>query len=319
MSYLNSDRGAAFRALMRALDADGGHEATGRKWGLIEFVAADDSTALRAGAIEELLYMLHEDRERAVEMFERLLEGHPDLLRSHFTHEFLRYGLYRHYERMRPFIVSLMNDEHESLQQRGAERACIAAISPVPPDSTSERGDALVLAEGTLGGTASWRRGAAHVYAANITTEASAMCVEGLLRLIDDEDKEVRRFVNGVFHRRKDEDFLQLRDLVEAFAASRSLSEETHWFTDFLWEYGPIDPTLSLSVVERLLGNRGREVEEPAFGITGGEELVRLVLRIYTDPSVDNVTRERALDDFDQLMDIFTGQAQMILGEWDRG
>ncbi|MFL6227832.1 MAG: hypothetical protein ACJ741_03525 [Pyrinomonadaceae bacterium] len=317
MSYLNSNRGAAFRALMRALDAKGDDEAKARKWQMIEFAATDDSTALRAGAIEELLYLLHEDRERAVTTFERLLDGHPALLRSHFTQEFLRYGLYRHFESMRPYIVALMNGEHESLQQRGAELACIAAISPAPSGAEEGRGDADALAEGTLTGPPPWRRGAAHVYAANITTEVSASCENVLRRLMGDEDKEVRQFVNGVFHRLRDEHFLQLRDLIEAFAASRSLSEETHWFTDFLWEHGILDPPFSLSVVESLLGNERRKVEEPAFRITGGEEIVRLVLRIYTDPSSADL-RGLAMDVFDRLMDIFAGQAQIVLGEWDR-
>src|SRR5205085_11606328 len=123
-----------------------------RKWEMIEFAAGDDSTALRAGAIEELLYMLHEDRERAITAFERLMDGHPALLRSHFTQEFLRYGLYRHYERMKPYIVELMNGDHESLQQQGAELACIAAISPAPPDSGEGRGDVDALAESTITG-----------------------------------------------------------------------------------------------------------------------------------------------------------------------
>lgn len=316
ISYFNSDRGAAFKAMMRALDAKG-EVAKSRKWEMIEFAVRDDSTALRAGAIEELLYMLHEDRERAITAFERLMDGHPALLRSHFTHEFLRYGLYRHYERMRPYIVELMNGDHESLQQRGAELACIAAISPAPLDSGEGCGDADALTESTITGRVAWRRGAARVFAGNVTTEVSARCVDTLRRLMDDDDKDVRQSINGVFHRLRDEHFLQLRDLIEAFAASRSLSKETHWFTEFLWEHGIIDPLLSLSVVERLLANEEREVEEPAFKITGGEELVRLVLRIYTDPSA-TALQGRAMDIFDRLMNVYTGQAQMVLGEWDR-
>jgi hypothetical protein len=317
MSYLNSDRGAAFRAMMRALDAKGDAEARERKWSLIEFAAGDDSTALRAGAIEELLYMLHEDRERAIAVFERLMDGHPALLRSHFTPEFLRYGMYRHYEKMRPYIVDLINGDHESLQQRGAELACISSISPMPTEVGERRGDADALTESAITGRAAWRRGAAHVFTSNITTEASARCVDALRRLLDDDDKEVRRYVNGVFHRLRDEHFLQLRDLIEAFAASRALSEETHWFTEFLWEHGMLDPSLSLFAVERLLGNEGREVDDPAFRITGGEELIRLVLRIYTDPSSASL-RGRAMGVFDQLMDVYAGQAQAVLGEWDR-
>jgi hypothetical protein len=320
MSYLNSDRGASFRALMSALDEKGSKEARGRKWKFIEFVATDPSTALRAGAIEVLLYMLHEDRETAVTMFERLLDGHPALLRSYFSQEFLRYGLYRYYKRVKPFIETLMNEGYEALQQRGAELACIAAISPNALGSEEDHSDALTLAKGTLNGNAAWRRGAANVYSTNITTEASAQCVEGLRQLLDDEDEEVRRFINGVFNRLPDEHFINLREFIAAFAASRSLSKETHRFTEFLWEHGMLDPVFSLSVVETIL-QRDREsiANDASYRFSGGgEQLVRLVLGIYTYPGAEEALRKRAMDVFDQLMNVYAGQAIMVLGEWDR-
>jgi hypothetical protein len=317
-SYMNSDRGASLRALMHALDERGTEEAKERKWELIEFVANDPSTALRAGAIEVLLYMLHEDRERAVTMFERLMDGHPPLLRTHFTQEFLRYGLYRYYKRVKPFIVTLMNEDYESLQQRGAELACIAAISPKALGSEEDHADALALAESTHKGSPVWRRGAANVYVNNITTEASSQCVVALRLLLDDEDKEVRRLINDVFHRLSDEHFSKLRDFIEAFAASRSLSGETHWFTEFLWKHGMLDPVFSLSVVEIILQRDSDSTpkDSPYRFSGGGEELVRLVLGIYT--SADEDLRKRAMDVFDQLMNVYLGEALMVLGEWDR-
>lgn len=319
ISYLNSNRGASLRTLVRVLDEQDTQEAKTRKWELIEFVATDTSTALRAGAIEALLYMLHEDRARAVTTFERLLDGHPGLLRSHFTQEFLRYGLYRYYRMMKPFIVDLMNAEHELLQQRGAELACIAAISPQALDSEEERTDANKLADDALTGVAPWRRGAARVYATNITSESCTSCVNGLLQLLNDEDTEVRRFVNGVFHRLRDEDFIKLRDFISAFGASRALSKETHWFTEFLWQHGNLDPLFSLSVVKTMLRKSEESTAKDAsLRFSGGEDLVRLVLGIYTSPLSDEELRKRAMDIFDQLMNVFTGQALMVLGEWDR-
>jgi hypothetical protein len=128
--YLNSDRGASMRTLMRTLDSrddDGDRE---RMWALIEHAADDPSSALRAGAIEELLYrLLTEDRGRAVELFERLMDGHPALLCDHDATSFMYYGSYKHFLRMEPFIRALMNHEDEKCAQRGAELACVAAIS----------------------------------------------------------------------------------------------------------------------------------------------------------------------------------------------
>ncbi len=50
----------------------------------------------------------------------------------------------------------------------------------------------------------------------------------------------------------------------------------------------------------------------------GGEELVRLVLRLYTDPTADAATKSRAMDAFDKLMERYAYEAQRALDEWDR-
>jgi hypothetical protein len=50
----------------------------------------------------------------------------------------------------------------------------------------------------------------------------------------------------------------------------------------------------------------------------GGEELIRLVLLVYTDPTVDDSIREWAMDLFDRLMEKFLRPAQKVLQEWDR-
>src|SRR5205085_1356484 len=84
----------------------------------------------RAGALQELPYLIGSDRSRALSTFERIVEGHPSLFRSHHAGEFLYYGFVKNYLRMRPHILTMMNDESESVQQRGAELACIASISP---------------------------------------------------------------------------------------------------------------------------------------------------------------------------------------------
>lgn len=145
-SYLNSVRGAAMRTLLSAFDHRGDVE---RKWKLIERAAVDESVAIKAGAIEPLLYLLEDDRSRALSIFDRLMEGQPALLRSHFTDDFIYYGFFRNYVRMKRYIVSMMNDSNENIQQHGAELACIAAISPKALESkivrSVERSSMLVM------------------------------------------------------------------------------------------------------------------------------------------------------------------------------
>jgi hypothetical protein len=271
---------------------------------------------LRAGAVEELVYLLDDDRERAITLFKKLMDGHPALLRSQFTSEFVYYGFYKNYLTLKPFILALMNESYENIQQRGAELACIAALSPGVLESTVAEADARELAVRTLTGPPSWRRGAARIYANNIASEHSIACVEGLTQLLDDDDDHVRRLVGGAFRHLKDEHFITLSEFIKAYAASRSLHDGRHQITEYLWGHGELNPMLALSIVEIILNNNRKAESAPYF--RGGEELVRLVIRIHTSPLANETERKQAMDVFDKLMERFTINAQMVLQEWDQ-
>lgn len=311
--YMNSDRGAMMETLIEALNSRGTGEAEQRKWELLEWVASDPSTALRAGAVEDLLDTLNDAGERSVSLFERLMEGHPALIRSFYTQEFLYYGIYRFFPRLKPFIVALMNDEVEECQQRGAELACIATISR-RVDSDPE-GDAD-MADSLISGPAIWRRGAARIYAHNADGKSSDVCFQMLTKLLGDEDIEVRRFVGGVFAFLSDEHIRSHRAFIEAFASSESLQEGFEELMDYLSERALLDPSWTLSVVDLVLNNEHLSGRDPWF--IGGEPLVRLVLRIYNYSDRDKVMRAEAMNLFDRVMGRYPNESTIVLGEWDR-
>ncbi len=315
-SYLNSVRGGAFRSMMRILDQKGTEQHRQRKWDLIDFVANDDSTALRAGAVEDLIPLLWDDRERALTTFERLMAGQQALLRSHYTDEFLYHGSFKNYKRMEPFIIGMMNESGERVQQRGAELACIASISLEALESDEAQRDAQKLASRTHAGHAPWRRGAAHVYAANIAGIASEQCARELVQFLDDEDEQVRGFASDPFRTLEEEHIFSLRGYIESYAASRSLNSGMEELAEYLWKHGAINPPWALSVIEIILGNA--RVEESEFHFAGGEELVRLVLRAYSAPLGDAALREHAMNVFDQLLMKSPGPGQTVLQEFDR-
>jgi hypothetical protein len=315
-SYLNSVRGAAFGSLMHILDQRGTEQDRRREWELIDFVATDDSTALRAGAIEELIPLLWDDRERALATFERLMAGHPALVSSHYTDEFLYYGFFKNYKRMEPFIILMMNEGGERVRQRGAELACIASISPLAFESSEAQADAQELARQTHTGPAAWRRGAARVYAVNIAGTSSDLCARGLEQFLNDDDQEVRGFASDPFRSLGEEHIFSLRGYIEAYAASRSVGSGLHELAEYLWKHGAIDPPWALSAVELILRNAHAEDSELHFA--GGEELIRLVLRVYTDPLAGAGLREHAMNVFDQLLMRSPGPGQMVLKEFDR-
>lgn len=315
-AYINSVRGASLRTLMRALHARATAGAKSRMWDLLEFASVDPSAALRSGAIEELLYLLHEDRERAVGLFERAMDGHFGLLLcSQTVPDFLHYGAYKHFSRTKPFVEAMMRSEGEDCRQRGAVLACVAAISSANAlGSEADLAAARELASRAASGPAALRRGAARVHAHNLDGERSAYCARELSGFLDDEDDQVRRFAADAFRHTSGTRSPHLRRFVEAFAASRALRAGSRQFSEYLLQFGPEDPEWALSVLQAVLDNAHDE-EPYSFA---GDNFVRLVLRLYTDPTADQALRMRAMDVFDGLMQRYTFEAQNALDEWDR-
>lgn len=316
-SYLNSDRGAAFSALMRVLDAKNTEDFREKKWELIEFVASDPSTALRIGAIHELTYMIQYDRPRAWSLFEQLIIGHNVLMEAHYVREFLYWSFYRNFSQVSRFIEMMMHYPNEEVQKQGAGLACLAAISYEAMESDEALAAAQELADQALDGSPAWRRGAAHIYSYNMThgstIEVGQLCKEKVCKLIDDEDKGVRAEINQIFYGLAGNHFFELRDFLEEYALAENHPLD-HQIAEYLWTNGMQDPSWSLTIVQTLL----QKGEQPDQWDSGIEELMRLILRIYTSPTVAYVTKDEALDTFDLLMQRYAGTANKILSEWDR-
>jgi hypothetical protein len=317
MGAMNSERGVALIVLLHALAAEAGRQAEEARWALIEFAASDASVVLRAAALRGLLYLIECDRERAIACFESLVDGYARLREAHAFHEFLYYAAFRHVSRLAPYIEEVMGADLPPARQRGAELATIWWISWSGHEDDDARTAAGRLAELALTGAPEWRRGAARIHAHNVLLEgARDLCVAGLSRLIDDEDEKVRQDADSFVPRLREDHVFSLRDFLAGFASSRTAQESPYQFAEFLWKHGLLDPEWALRTVEAILDN-----PHPAGRADGGggEQLVRLVIRIYTDPTSDGVRRQNAMDLFDRLMERASGYAWRALEEWDRG
>lgn len=316
MGFLNSSRGSACATLSRALLSSREADAKQRLWRLMEFVATDSSVALRAGAVETLLQVLADDQDRAITVFLQLMEGCPRLVRGLYTDRFVYRGFFRSFCRLRPVIETMMHDDSEKVAKRGAELACIVALSKDALESDQARARAWELLERAVAGPASWRRGAARIFAVNIAAPCSAECAKELEPLLDDTDPEVRRLASGFLGRMSAEHLMRFHPLLEKLASARALPEALERFEDFLWERGDLNPIGTLSVLRQILDNPHQSDQGREFW--GGEDLFRLVARIYTDPVLDVGERALAMDVFDDLMERYKGRAARVLEEWDR-
>ncbi|HEU4964386.1 MAG TPA: hypothetical protein VFV52_11135, partial [Bacilli bacterium] len=77
------------------------------------------------------------------------------------------------------------------------------------------------------------------------------------------------------------------------------------------------NPEWTLSVMNRLLNNEFFQDSTKSFRLDA-TDLIRAVMKIYTDPFSHEALQQQAMDTFDRLMDLYSMQAQIVLAEWDR-
>lgn len=310
-SYLNSDRGSAFEALNRTWSRTETPNLLEKRWMIIESIVNDPSTALRAGAVHWLTFLLKHDRSRAISLFENLITGHEVLLTLMTTREFIYWAFYKNFSRLVPYLKKMLDSELESTQEQGSQLVCIAAISPAAIESEETFDTAKQLAEKVIDGKIPWRRGAARIFSANLIGGPKDACEDYLIRLLDDTDETVRNHIDDVFHSLKDEHIVTLRRFVEAYSVkSKRLN---HFFSEFLLDHGLIDPGWTLQIVRTSVDG----MELSPYWHSGIEELIRLVLKIYTDPTSKSI-QGNAMDVFDLLIEKYSRYANKVLEEWDR-
>ncbi len=220
---------------------------------------------------------------------------------------------------MQPFVRAMLESDDDACRQRGAELACIAAISPTMAEGPEAIAAAQQLAREVIDGPKPWRLGVARIYAANVGDAPAGahmeVIVAGLYRLMADANRDVRRQIGGMFGSLRDDHVMSLRALIDRFASSPALHDDAGKFVEFLWQHGLVDPDWALATVETMLQNEPTSDDTARFD--DGEELIRLVLRIYVDPTSTHL-RERVMDAFDALMARFTSDALRALDDWDR-
>lgn len=282
-----------------------------RTFDLLERVARDPSTAVRACGVEGLDWTLNRGQdERALTAFETMLDGHPQLLRTSVAHRLLHRTYYRYFERVRPLIEKLLDDDDDNTRQIGASLACLAAF---------QYGEANDLEARAVTGDARMRRGAARVYARQIgDPRLEGVCCRRLETLMRDVDQDVLTETGRCFQHMQVEQFDALRSFVEAFLASPALLPGARHLVRYFKDLAADEHETTLNVTERLLDAGGVNLFDMNKNrVLSDEEFVVLPLTVYTH--ADNpVVKERAMRLFERLLTMGSYAARQALGDWDR-
>lgn len=212
---LNCVRGRAAEALFHLIWHDGDRVAHLRP--VLDKMVRDPSLAVRSRVAATLLAVLRHDRETAVGLFLELCDADGILLTTRDAEQFLRYALPTHFARLAPLLDETMESPQDDVAMVAARQSTLASL-------TVE--EALPLAERARAGRPPHRRGAAEVYASNVSEERfSDVCGAPLVQLFLDSEEEVRTAASGCFRHFAGASLVPGADLVGGFAESPAFDE----------------------------------------------------------------------------------------------
>ncbi|MCM3270313.1 NACHT domain-containing protein [Paenibacillus elgii] len=317
--YLNTVRGAAMQTLMRVFSQNE-EKFIDKRWDILRFAVRSKNVTLCAGAIKELIYMIRHDRQLAIDLFEQAITEYPELYHMPYTDDFCYWAMGKPFSRLVPHLLRLLNDEDEKVQQRGAELIAISLISENLFENEDVKEKMEGFLENALIGPPPHRRGISRVFSNNLLSSSSPILINGLNRLMNDEDEEVQSQVNLFLYsiKNKSQDLSKnILTFILAFAESKSVVRSGYILSKILWEQATDHPEWTISVINRLLSNE-RIHTKIGWNSIQSKNLILSVMNIYTDPLSDEKIQSQAMDTFDLLMEHYSIQAQSLLAEWDR-
>ena len=233
------------------------------------------------------------------------------LLREDDTYRFVYHSLHRHAEEVLWAIEALIADpQSEKAREAGAKLACLAAFK----SSAAEH-----LRDLCLAGDTPLRKGAAVVYATNVTEPTvEKECRERLRTLMNDEDHTVRDAAADFWRHLKAADMRGLADFLRDWASTKSLDEGADDAARALEEHGAADPQLTLDIAWKLVEALGAEITsiQTRRGMIS-HALTPAILNIY-HRSQDAAIRARAIDLFERLEELGCLEIRRALESVDR-
>ncbi len=281
----------------------------------LESLIRDDHPAVRVAGLAACLPVINIDRNLAVDWFLRGCEGPDAILATREAKDFLRYTYRTYLNRLRPLLERMVASPLPKVATAGAAQVAACFLVEGCLEEEFER---------CLGGAPPQRKGIAEVAAALLgEAEFAERAKLILLRLAEDEDKQVAQAVASSFRQ------LDLRHIS---------SDQEAWSTFARSKAFQRDPSPLLYSLDRQSGNLlpfadcllavgttfAEELAEAsqnmATGISGDARiLLPLLLRLYEQAKDrDKALYLRCLDLWDRLLERRVGTAMGLAKELDR-
>ena len=305
---INTARGSAVRAYMRCVLKSPPNDIKILLTTLDQF-SSDPSSAVRSCLIELLPFALRLDANRVISIFNRAVEGRPELLACHVSHNFIHHAMGQSVHEMLRHVESLIDSDLEEAREAAGRLAAIAYL--VTPHGR-------YLYSRCMRGDVALRQGVAKVLARNVDRpDLLRKCLIGLRKLMNDPDKNVREKVGEVF------EYLPLpvkpiKHFVQSFLHSRSLVDATRDCMKYAERIQLEHPGIALTIAERIQLELGKDIVDiqKATALLDND-LVNLVVSIHTHSAALKL-KSRTMDVFERVMDLGSHYASRALEAVDR-
>ncbi len=305
---INTARGSAVRVYMQFAVKD--YIPIGKSTiAVIDKFACDPSTAVRSCLIEFLPYVTKLDKDYSVKIFQKAIKDHPELLENRVSYNFIHYALNHNTSDMFQYIEFLSQGKSEESHEVAGRLATITYL-------INNKYDDLYLR--CIEGDSHTRKGVTAVFARNVDQpKLLSICIDGLSKLMYDKEKSIREQVGQVFEYLPPPDG-NVQHFINNFLNSEMLEESARYCMSYAEKIQFGYPQISLLIAEKIIEKFNKDVVDfqKAAGLLD-DNLVNLAVSIQTHND-DIKIKARAMDLFEQVMDLGSHYAQKVLEQVDR-
>lgn len=308
MAAINCVRGTAAQALSRLLGPDVSR--LSKLLPAVQRLVNDKSIAVRASAAWTLIGVLRHDRDLAVQLFMTLCSVDDAILRASGVERFMKFGLRTHYRTLEPILDRMLKADSEEANLAGARLSSIAALFDE---------DARPLALACLSGSEPLRRGAAQVFAANLSqARFRQFCQENLITLVDDESEKVRSEAARCFLKLEEDQVGDYTELVNAFIASKAYKKEHRDLFQALEKTTAQLPETTCLAVERFFDLAATEVADISTHASAESYTAnKLIIRTYSQTKTPAL-KSRCLDLIDRVSRLHALGLSEAIADYER-
>jgi hypothetical protein len=279
----------------------------------LEQMVNDRAVSVRSCVASILLAVARYDVPTAMSLFSRLTDAEDRLLGTPHVERFLSLGLSGYFNDLRCYVERMLRSTVSEVARAGGRLACLARLY---------HAEANTLAEAALSGDVATRLGSAEIAEANLThPDCTQWCVEALIKLFDDPDREVRVEAARCFWHLWKQPEVPLGNfhaLIAAFLASMAFADSPTMLLHALEGTRQQIPEITLDVCERFVGKCAARARDIRTAHAADEATVgTLVFRSYAQFQSQPV-RLRALLLIDRMCEEGLHSASKGLLEFER-